>query len=98
MPVVLSGKLGGIESAYEKGGHLVGGKYDSELAEYGKLFHGHLKAILQNKGVTTLPEFHQTMIVDKESSESIRLLMKESIVGNHRMMELMKTLGMRLPS
>ncbi len=96
MPVVLSGRLGGVEGVYERGGSLVGGEYDSELAEYGKLFDSHLKAILQDKNIATTPEFHQAMIVDKESSENIRLLMKESIAGDNRMTELMKALGISL--
>jgi hypothetical protein len=98
MSVVLSGNLGKLENLYLKGGNLVGGKFDSELAEYGQLFDSHLKTILQSKGVTTAPEFHQAMIVDKESSENIRMLMKESIAGDNRMIELMKTLGVPLPS
>lgn len=96
MPVVLSGKLGGIESAYERGGNLFGGKYDADLDEYGKLFDSHLNTILENKGVNTTPEFHKAMIVDKESSENIRVLMKESIARDNRMMELVKTLGIQL--
>jgi hypothetical protein len=98
MPVVLSGKLGGIDRAYERGGNLVGGEFDSKLAEYSKLFDSHLKTILQDKGITTTPEFHQAMVVSKESSESIRVLMKESIAGDSRMMDLMKTLGIPLPT
>jgi hypothetical protein len=98
MPVVLSGKLGGKggEGMYERGGNLVG-KYDSELSEYGKLFDSHLKAILQQEGITTTPEYHQAMIVDKESSEKIRSLMTKDMAGDKRMTELMKTLGIPLP-
>ena len=96
-PVQLSGKLGGVaDEIYVKGGPLVG-KYDSELLEYSKLLDSHFQALMKKEGINSLPEYHQVTIVDKESSERLRLLMKESIAGDKRMTELMNVLGIGFP-
>lgn len=93
MPTVLSGKLGGTaDEMYARGGDLIG-KYDSELSEYAGLLGKHLQALMQEEGIDTVPEYHQAMVVDKENSERLRLLMKDSIAGDRRMTELMDMLG-----
>lgn len=98
MPVELSGKLGAkSDELYAKGGNLVA-NYSSELSEYTGLLDKHLKALMQTEGIETVPQYHQAMVVDKENSERLRLLLKDSIQGDKRLTELMGTLGIQLPS
>jgi len=98
MPVEVSGKLGAkADELYVKGGNLIG-KHDSELSEYSGLLDKHLQALMQKEGIDTVPQYHQAMVVDKESSERLRLLMKDSIAGDKRMTELMGVLGIQFPS
>ena len=98
MPIELSGKLGAkADELYVKGGNLFG-KYDSELSEYSGLLDKHLQALMQKEGIDTVPQYHQAMIVDKESSERLRLLMQDSIAGDKRMTDLMGVLGIRFPA
>lgn len=97
MPVKLSGTLGSrADETYVKGGHLVG-KYDSELREYDKLLKNHLQTLMKTEGIDSVPKYHQAMVLDKESSEKLRLLIKESVAGDKRMTELMNVLGITFP-
>lgn len=97
MPVELSGKLGArADELYVKGGNLLG-THPSEVAEYSALLDTHLQALLQKEGIETLPQYHQALVVDKDNSDRIRLLLKDSIAGDKRLTELMGTLGIQFP-
>ncbi|KAF7600652.1 MAG: hypothetical protein CGU28_02970 [Candidatus Dactylopiibacterium carminicum] len=97
MPIELSGKVGAkADELYVKGGHLIE-KYGSEVGEYSGLLDKHFQALMQKEGIDTVAQYHQAMVVDKESSERLRLLMKDSIAGDARMTELMNTLGIQFP-
>ena len=96
-PTELSGKIGDKASAlYVRGGNLVG-KFDKELAEYGKRLDAHVHDVLQQQGIDSVPNYHQAMIVDKESSERLRQLVNDAVSGDQRMQELMGILGISIP-
>lgn len=66
----------------------------AERAEYSKLLQSTYQTLLKDNGIQGVEDHYRAMILDRESSESLRLQMRERVAANPRLLELMNRLGL----
>ncbi|TBU76325.1 hypothetical protein DNK06_15760 [Pseudomonas daroniae] len=66
---------------------------ESERIEYANLIDQHYSSVLKSNGIEGVDAHYEATIVNKEFSESLRQQMKESIMGDSRLLELMSKMG-----
>ena len=66
----------------------------AERSEYSSLLQSTYQALLKDNGIHSVADHYQAMILDRESSESLRLQMRERVAANPRLLELMNRLGL----
>jgi hypothetical protein len=66
----------------------------AERSEYSSLLQSTYQALLKDNGIQSVEDHYRAMILDRESSESLRLQMRERVAANPRLLELMNRLGL----
>ncbi|KHL70294.1 hypothetical protein PT85_17060 [Pseudomonas flexibilis] len=66
----------------------------AERTEYSQLLQSTYQALLKDNGIQSVEDHYQAVILDRESSESLRLQMRERVAADPRLLELMNRLGL----
>ena len=66
----------------------------AERSEYSSLLQSTYQALLKDNGIQSVEDHYRAMILDRESSESLRLQMRERVAADPRLLELMNQLGL----
>ncbi|MHB0766383.1 hypothetical protein ACYCFC_18635 [Stutzerimonas sp. NM35] len=65
----------------------------AERSEYAELVQGHYQAVLEANGIQGVEAHYQATILDQDFSESLRQQMKELVLKDDRLLELMAKMG-----
>ena len=66
----------------------------AEHKEYAGLLHSTYQALLKDNGIQSVDDHYRALILDRASSESLRVQMQERVAANPRLLELMGKLGL----
>ena len=90
VPNTLVASTNWLEERYPK----VAAASSAERSEYSSLLQSTYQALLKDNGIRGVEDHYRDMILDRESSESLRLQMRERVAANPRLLELMNRLGL----
>ena len=90
VPATLGGGADWLAERYPQ----VAAASSGERGEYASLLQNTYQALLKDNGIQGVEDHYRAMILDGESSESLRLQMRERVAANPRLLELMSRLGL----
>lgn len=90
VPSTLGASANWLDERYPK----VAAASSAERSEYSSLLQSTYQTLLKDNGIHSVEDHYRAMILDDESSESLRLQMRKRVAANPRLLELMNQLGL----
>ncbi|WP_028579884.1 hypothetical protein [Desulfogranum japonicum] len=68
-------------------------KEKNDLYEYNSTLNGYFQKALQSRNINTSQEYYQSIVKNNEINESVHQEVRQQLINNPRMIELMKQFG-----